>query len=185
MNVLGLAYAVETGKAPETHRLSPDPASRVQGHSRTPAQPSALLSNFHQTARSSEPLRRNVGLLVPHVERNEGGGVGTYARKGVRETGLLPGRDEGGRLPPHVRGAAADGRAERDLLPAAVRGATARVGLADAGRVPLRGEDEPPDHALRACRRDPDLLRAGAGDGRPARADPRPAPAHPAARRRA
>ena len=76
------------------------------------------------------------------------------------------------------------GRAERDLLPAALRGAAARLGRADAAGLPLRREDEPAGDALRRPLGRRHLLRARARARRPARPDPRPAAADPAARRR-
>ena len=73
-----------------------------------------------------------------------------------------------GGLPPLLRGALPDGRAEHDGLPPASRGAVRAVGRADAARLPLRPQAErTPALRLRHVR------RAGRAAGRAARPDPR------------
>ena len=107
------------------------------------------------------------GLLVPDLE-----------------AGLLPGRDAAEGFPARLCRAASLGRAERDLLPAALGGSAARLGRADAGRLPVRGEDEPARDPLRRSLRRRHLLRAHPGARGSPRPDPRAAAAEPAARRR-
>src|SRR5436190_9067780 len=174
-----------TSVRPAPTASPPAPVSSRFTHRHYRPGPSGSQSRFHQTVYAHEPLRRDVGLLLPLMARNEGGRTRGYAQGLFREAGLLSGRDGGRRLPAHVLGPSAERGAERDLLPPSLGGAAPYLGRTDAGRVPLRREDEPADHALRSGRRDRHLLRAGTGAGRPARAGFDPAPAHQAARRRA
>ena len=95
---------------------------------------------------------------------------------------FLPGRRQAGRVPRALRGGAPVGRAEQLVLPPPVGGPVRELGAADAARVPLRGQDEPPDHALRPARPDPDVPRARADPRRPPRPRANPASGEPAAR---
>ncbi len=86
----------------------------------------------------------------------------------VVAAGLLPGRARPQRVPLLLRGAPRHGRAERDEVPAAVRGAVPLVGGPGAGRLPLRRQGA---RRRRAPARD--VRGAGAGSRRPARLRPR------------
>src|SRR6266516_3847401 len=72
---------------------------------------------------------------------------------------VLSGRREAGGFPASLLGAPPLGRAEHELLPAALRGAIPPLGRAGLARVSLRREDDQTDHALRQARARRNLLR--------------------------
>ena len=105
-------------------------------------------------------LCRHLRLVLPHLA-----------------PGLLPGRDEAGRVPRPLLAAAAERRAQLDGLPDSGRRTVPPLGRANARGVPLRREDAgvpaSPGGDVRgagtaagaAARSDPDPRRAGADEG--------------------